>query len=321
MYIVTGKTGEPHVTGADDAAFNAGVFGNGDFILSNTTFKATMTAPGQIKLDKAEIVMGGVHGRITGSEVLTINSAAQGKKRIDTIVARYRMESNGLESMEVAVVQGTPVDSDPVAPALNEGNIYAGAEIHEMALVNVLVETVNITKIDVVAKKAKTVGDIDEALNRIASLESKLNTAENAIKTANTNINTVTAKANTNATNITNIQNATKDSGWVNIPVQGTGVTVGTQPKVRKVGHVVHIAGTIAFKGYTGDANIAVATIPVGYRPTQGFYKFAPTNNDMITRFIYTTDGRIQIEWARTAAGAKYAGDFSFIDISATYIV
>lgn len=60
----------------------------------------------------------------------------------------------------------------------------------------------------------------------------------------------------------------TADSGWQNVTIGGGFAGQTTQlPQVRKVGNQVNIRGGWNNTGLTANAEIAVGTIPVGYRP------------------------------------------------------
>lgn len=163
MYIVTGKTGTPHVNGADDAAFNAGVAGLGDWVLSNKALTAVQSANGQVQLGSAEIVIDGVHARIETNEVATVSPADPGMKRIDVIVARYERTSAGIESVSLAVVQGTPAASGPAVPTIRTGSLYNGATQRDMALVQVAMDASNIESITVVARQLPALKDLVNA--------------------------------------------------------------------------------------------------------------------------------------------------------------
>ena len=72
---------------------------------------------------------------------LTITNGSQGMKRVDLIVARYeKNQDNGIESLDLKVIQGTPAESNPAAPQYTEGDIQAGDYVADMPMYQVIIE-------------------------------------------------------------------------------------------------------------------------------------------------------------------------------------
>ena len=153
MKIVTGRTGELHVTSDDDRHLHAGTFGEGKYIL-NTASKLNATNPSSnvVRLAKGDIIFQGCHARIEDYEDVEITPGTEGYSRIDLICCQYK-KVGGVESTELVVYTGTPATSNPTIPTPTYGNnnILDGAEIADMALFKVTLTNVNITKIDRVA--------------------------------------------------------------------------------------------------------------------------------------------------------------------------
>ena len=153
MKIITGRTGELHVTSDDDRHLHAGTFGEGKYIL-NTGSKLNATNPSSnvVRLAKGDIIFQGCHARIEDYEDVEITPGTEGYSRIDLICCQYK-KVGGVESTELVVYTGTPATSNPTIPTPTYGNnnILDGAEIADMALFKVTLTNVNITKIDRVA--------------------------------------------------------------------------------------------------------------------------------------------------------------------------
>ena len=153
MKIITGRTGELHVTSDDDRHLHAGTFGEGKYIL-NTASKLNATNPSSnvVRLAKGDIIFQGCHARIEDYEDVEITPGTEGYSRIDLICCQYK-KVGGVESTELVVYTGTPATSNPTIPTPTYGsnNILDGAEIADMALFKVTLTNVNITKIDRVA--------------------------------------------------------------------------------------------------------------------------------------------------------------------------
>ena len=153
MKIITGRTGELHVTSDDDRHLHAGTFGEGKYIL-NTASKLNASNPSSnvVRLAKGDIIFQGCHARIEDYEDVEITPGTEGYSRIDLICCQYK-KVGGVESTELVVYTGTPATSNPTipTPTYENNNILDGAEIADMALFKVTLTNVNITKIDRVA--------------------------------------------------------------------------------------------------------------------------------------------------------------------------
>ena len=148
MQIITGRTGENHITSDDDRALYAGIFGTGSYVLNTgLQLAAAVISANTIRISSGDLVHQGTHARIRYNtyEDVTIDNGTTGYGRIDLIVARYT-RSAGLESMELAVIKGMP-SADPEAPAYNTGNILQGASVSEMPLYQITLDGVNIENV------------------------------------------------------------------------------------------------------------------------------------------------------------------------------
>jgi len=151
LHLVTGYAGSPHITAADAGAFNAGVFGKGDYVLSTGEgLAARVITNNSIRIASGDIVMQGRHISLKAGtyEDITINNGTQGMSRNDIIVARYEKNtSTGMESATFAVLRGTNVSGTPSDPEHTIGNILAGDTVHEMPLYRVTLNGLNIESV------------------------------------------------------------------------------------------------------------------------------------------------------------------------------
>lgn len=135
LHLVTGYAGQAHVTAADDGSFNTAIFGNGQYVLDiGNKFAASVVSNNKITIADGDLLMQGRHVRLNeGTTVdLTITNGTQGKLRNDLIVARYTKDSvSGVEQVNLVVIKGTAVDSNPADPAYTNGDI-----INDHALLN-----------------------------------------------------------------------------------------------------------------------------------------------------------------------------------------
>lgn len=130
-YIVTGYTGQPHVTAQDDAAFNrvAGVYYY--FIKQKTNDENPMiTVSGDrvVSMPKMTLLLSGIVCRLDGSETISLDVGASGVYRTDIICGKYTKEaSTGIESFTLEVIKGTPTSSvSGGAPTIPTGDVTKG---------------------------------------------------------------------------------------------------------------------------------------------------------------------------------------------------
>lgn len=167
--IVTGYQGRNHITSNDVGGFQQGVVGVEDYVLGvGEKAKATLISNNSVRISDGELVMQGVHWRIKPGtyENVTINNGSQGMRRKDAIIARYRKNSGtGVESIELAVLQGTPTYSTPTAPTPTTGNIRSGALRHEMILYVVELNGLNVVGVKPAFKAVMSMYEINKYLS------------------------------------------------------------------------------------------------------------------------------------------------------------
>ena len=165
MNIITGHTGEPHVRPEQDCAVHQGLVGEGAYILrTGNSLTAEVASANEIRILDGVISHQGCLGVIeVGTyDTLAIANGTQGMLRKDLIVCRYT-RSSGIESLEFAVIQGTPAASNPQAPTYNEGEIASGDSLVDIPVYQVNINGINITSVDRLL-------DISESLTGIMAL-------------------------------------------------------------------------------------------------------------------------------------------------------
>lgn len=182
MKIVTGRTGTPHITSDDDRANNAGTYGKNYYVLNiNDCLSAEIISANEVKLNSGELMLQGTHARIEygDSETVTIADGESGYKRIDLIVARY-IKSSGFESVQLAVIKGTPAKNNPSVPNRQSTNILHGASIYEMPLYKVIIDGVNLTKVERAFPIVPSLSELQSnTTEEIERLNSNLNDLDN----------------------------------------------------------------------------------------------------------------------------------------------
>ena len=171
MEIITGYTGKPHVTSEQDRDVNIGVVGEGSYVLrTGMQLAAEVSSNNEIKIRDGVLMHQGCTASIKKNtyDSLTITNGSQGMKRVDLIVARYeKNQDNGIESLDLKVIQGTPAESNPAAPQYTEGDIQAGDYVADMPMYQVIIEGLNITE---VKKMFKVIGSNKDLSNKIANI-------------------------------------------------------------------------------------------------------------------------------------------------------
>lgn len=173
MEIITGYTGKPHVTSEQDRDVNIGVVGKGSYVLqTGMQLAAEVSSNNEIKIRDGVLMHQGCTASIKKNtyDSLIIINGSQGMKRIDLIVARYeKNQDNGIESLDLKVIQGTPAESTPTVPEYTEGDIQAGDYVADMPMYQVIIDGLNITEVKKVCEVAP---DIDALKKEITELNS-----------------------------------------------------------------------------------------------------------------------------------------------------
>ena len=150
MKIITGATGTEHVTAADDGSLLATLFGTSQFVLPlGNQLEHEVISATKIRIKSGDLMVHGRYARIphgTYDEV-TIENGATGYNRNDLIVCRYE-ETDGIESMILKVIKGTPSTGTAVDPTVTTGNILNGDPVHEFPLYRVKLSGINLNAVE-----------------------------------------------------------------------------------------------------------------------------------------------------------------------------
>ena len=144
MKIITGKTGKPHVTSADDRALHRAEWDGGGFL--SVSQPPVLVNSTTLRVYPCDIMFQGCHARVTGTyEDLTFPSGETGKKRIDMLVARYTLSEEGLEDMSLLILTGQSVESsqEPQLPVYETGIIANNVSVADMPLYKIVHDGIN----------------------------------------------------------------------------------------------------------------------------------------------------------------------------------
>lgn len=169
MEIVSGLGEKPHVTSQQFRQVLEGTIGQKSYIItSGENLEPELAANNLLKIRSG---MMSHHGNVSSVKIGTydeveLTNGSQGMKRIDLVVNRYtRNAETNIEKNEWVVIMGTPVASNPVAPAYTVGNLQKGDLVDDCPVFELHYDGINVTEV----KKMLSV------LPNVAELNSKLN--------------------------------------------------------------------------------------------------------------------------------------------------
>ena len=154
MHLVTGRAGSAHINSDMVGRFNAGIIGHDAYILDTQNgLTATIESANAVTIATGDAIVQGRHVTNESPETLTIQSGGQGVSRYDLIVIRYT-NNGGIESASLAVITGTP-SANPADPAYNNGSILDGETTVDIPLYRVVIDGLNIDRVDTLAQNIK----------------------------------------------------------------------------------------------------------------------------------------------------------------------
>ena len=189
MEIVSGRIGKPHVTSQQFRQLIEGTVGQESCILtSGENLEPELASNNSLKIRSGMLAH---HGNISSVKIGTydavnLSNGSQGMKRIDLVVCRYtRNAETEVESCNWVVIMGTPVASNPVAPAYTVGNLQDGDLVDDCPVFEVHYDGINVTEIK---KLVPVVSNLTELNSNIKILNSK-NDNGHALKVFNASEN------------------------------------------------------------------------------------------------------------------------------------
>lgn len=168
MEIVTGYRGQAHITAAQTGAFNAGMFGQGEYVMENgEQLSAAIITNNLIRISDGDIVMQGRHITIAKGayEEVQIANGLAGMNRNDLIVVRYSKDSTtGIEDARLLVIQGVSTEGAAQDPEYQQGDILAGDLEADMPLYRIRLSGLNVEEPECLFEKQDSLHSITKAL-------------------------------------------------------------------------------------------------------------------------------------------------------------
>lgn len=128
--LITGKGGTLHITSGDMGAMQAGVIGNGSYLLQGADgeFPAvTMQDANHALIPVLNLVVEGRYARVTEAETATIESGVSGRNRNDLVCLKYTRNGQNIETAAIAVLKGTPNTGTAADPTVPSGSIHSAS--------------------------------------------------------------------------------------------------------------------------------------------------------------------------------------------------
>ena len=151
MEIVSGLGEKPHVTSQQFRQILEGTIGQKSYIItSGENLEPELAANNLLKIRSG---MMSHHGNVSSVKIGTYDAVelingSQGMKRIDLVVNRYtRNAETNIEKNEWVVIMGTPVASNPVAPAYTVGNLQKGDLVDDCPVFELHYDGINVTEV------------------------------------------------------------------------------------------------------------------------------------------------------------------------------
>lgn len=176
MEIVSGLGEKPHVTSQQFRQILEGTIGQKSYIItSGENLEPELAANNLLKIRSG---MMSHHGNVSSVKIGTydeveLTNGSQGMKRIDLVVNRYtRNAETNIEKNEWVVIMGTPVASNPVAPAYTVGNLQKGDLVDDCPVFELHYDGINVTEVKKMLSVLSNVAELNSKMPIITSMES-----------------------------------------------------------------------------------------------------------------------------------------------------
>nr|DAJ65242.1 MAG TPA: hypothetical protein [Caudoviricetes sp.] len=143
--IITGYTGERHITPNMDAMINNSIWGNPDeavVIPYTGGLEGSMPSINQFSLGKGIVAFEGRYIQ-HNAETLVVETCASGYVRKDRVVMRYTKDvASNVERVETILLKGTAVQrgNTPASPTIKTGSIISGSTNVDIPLYTIMLD-------------------------------------------------------------------------------------------------------------------------------------------------------------------------------------
>lgn len=200
MEIITGYKGEPHITSQQLRNTYIGIFGQTPRIIKGVgaELAATIISANEIDIADGMVSCQGCTAEVPRgtTESMVIENGSQGMLRKDLIVVRYTKNAGtAVESMELAVIKGTPVSSNPQRPSHTTGSIAEGDTTVDFPLYDVNIDGISITSVTRIMELVSVPNWINILTGQVATAQTDIRNLQNTDTTMMGFISAVEAKS------------------------------------------------------------------------------------------------------------------------------
>lgn len=295
--LITGYSGEPHISSADDGARNIGTFGPGKYVLqTGTELACSIQGANTAVIGSGDALFEGRHVRVTGTNEVALDNGAQGINRNDIICLYYqRDQATTVESVRLAVLKGTGTSGTPVDPTVPSGSIADGANEAYMALWRIPIS--GITPGTPVKLYGDVLPDMHELATRVTPVgqvpnisAAKITSGTLGVARGGTGKSTLTSNAVLAGNGTSAVKQVTTKSGALYATADNGASQFGTLP---------------AAQGGTGQTSLQAARNAMGLGNTTGALPVANGGTGSTTASAART--ALGLGTAATAASSDFA--------------
>lgn len=179
MDLLTSYQGIPHLTSAQFRSIIESITGAGSYIADIDEKMAIELAENNtVKIRSGVLIHhGGVMQIKKGTyDPATYQNGTQAMKRIDLLVARYTKSADTkIEKAEWVIIQGTPDEESPVAPAYTEGNMQDGDLVDDCPFAELHFDGINVVEVVMLVDVTENILTLKEIIKRMLEEIDKLN--------------------------------------------------------------------------------------------------------------------------------------------------
>lgn len=173
MELVTGRAGSPHITAQQDRQLHQGIWGEEAYILATgNQLEPEIQSSNKILIkDGALMFQGALFSvKVGTTDEITINNGNQGMQRKDLVAIRYTYDSSqNIESAEWVVIQGEPVESNPVTPTGTSGDIQSGDATVDCPFMIVNLDGINVVGVDIIPDIVPDIPALNASLSELTN--------------------------------------------------------------------------------------------------------------------------------------------------------
>lgn len=185
MDLLTSYQGIPHLTSAQFRSIIESITGVGSCIADiDEKMEIELAENNTVKIRSGVLIHhGGVMQIKKGTyDTATYQNGTQAMKRIDLLVARYTKSADTkIEKAEWVIIQGTPDEESPIAPAYTEGNMQDGDLVDDCPFAELHFDGINVVEVVMLVDVTENISTLKEIIKKMLEEIDKLNSKINKV--------------------------------------------------------------------------------------------------------------------------------------------